>query len=68
MLLRNFHDLGAADIPFVACNLNQKELKKALDYWVWLSKEGNQSSPERAKRCECQSAMPYTSSVSDLIK
>lgn len=52
LLLRNLHDLGAADIPIVLCDLNQTELKQAMDYWVWLSKKGNHTSPERAKKCQ----------------
>lgn len=53
LLLRNFHDLGAADLPIVMYNLNQTELKAAMEYWVSLSKKGNAAHPDRPKKCEC---------------
>jgi hypothetical protein len=52
LLLRNFHDFGAADIPIVVCNMNQAEIKQAMDYWVWLSKKENAMHPNQTEKCK----------------
>jgi hypothetical protein len=45
-LLRNMHDRGGGDIPFVVTSWAAKHTEKALEYWVGLSK-GEWSEEER---------------------
>ncbi|EJD34933.1 hypothetical protein AURDEDRAFT_188883 [Auricularia subglabra TFB-10046 SS5] len=37
LVLRNFHDMGAADIPFIFVDWTADELERVLDYFVALS-------------------------------
>jgi len=51
ILLRNFHDLFASDIPVVQTDWPEEKLQLALEYWEDLSKD-NWSEAEKLQKCK----------------
>lgn len=51
ILLRNFHDLLAGDIPVVLTEWPPEKLQLALEYWEELSKE-DWSKAENLQKCK----------------
>lgn len=67
LLLRNFHDLGGAYIPLVFCQLRAEQLKMAMEYWVWLSKKGNMTHPDREQKCRSDSSTHFRRTISNSL-
>lgn len=53
LLLRNFHDLHAGDIPFVTVDWSDDTVQRVLDYYVALSKPDHDAD---ALKRECSSS------------
>ncbi|KAJ7806163.1 hypothetical protein B0H14DRAFT_3768847 [Mycena olivaceomarginata] len=59
LVLRNMHDTGGADIPFILTAWDDEHLEQAMNYWADLSKGAWSEEEQRPRYNECDAACRY---------
>ncbi|KAJ7732767.1 hypothetical protein B0H14DRAFT_2409209 [Mycena olivaceomarginata] len=69
LVLRNMHDKGGADVPFIVIAWDKERLERAMNYWADLSK-GEWSEEEQHNECDaaCRYIRPCFFQVDLLVR